>query len=205
MPTVVPVAATGMVPPDVPGALTTTCDACIYDPVKAKTLFDQAGGIPGNKMVVYDIADDGRDALDPIIDSWRALFGLEIEVRSFDFAEFLEETATGIPVGPFELGWVWDYPSGYSILSPLFESTSEANNLSWSNADFDAAVASARSVSDEAKGLPFLTAAQGIVEAEMPLVPVTFGTDLGVHSERLSGVVVDAGAFWRLELIQVTG
>ena len=193
--------ATGLVPPLVPGALTDPCDACVYDPDRAKELFDAAGGIPGNSMVVYDIADDGTEGLDPILNSWRELFDLDIEVKSFEFAQYLEETAAGKPVGPFELGWVWDYPSGYSILSPLFESNSGVNNFSWANDDFDAQMKAVREAADEAAGLPFLSDAQGIVESEMPMAPVTFYNDLGVHSDRLSNVFVDAGSLWRLELI----
>ena len=196
-------AATGMVPSQVPGALQETCDACTFDPVLAKQLWDAAGGLPGNTMVVYDIADDGTGGLDPILTSWRETFGIEIEVRSFEFGEYLDETAPGKPVGPFELGWSWDYPSGYSFLSPLFESTSDINNLLWSNSEFDALLKSARTAPTEVAGLTFLTEAQSIVEAEMPMAPILFANDLGVYSERLSNVLVDATGIWRLELVEV--
>lgn len=197
------VPAGGMVPPQVPGAMKGKCDACVYDPVRAKELFDKAGGIPGNSMVVYDISDDGQQNLEPILSSWRDLFGLDIEVRSFEFAQYLEETAVGKPVGPFELGWVWDYPSGYSILSPLFESTSTVNTFGWSNPEFDALLESVRTSPNEESGLSFLTKAQEIVQTEMPIAPITFINDLGVVSKRLSGVKVDAGSLWRLELVEV--
>ena len=193
--------ATGMVPTIVPGALPGTCDACAYDPERAKALYDAAGGIPGNSMVVYDIADDGRENLDAILNSWRDVFGLDIEVRSFEFAQYLEETAPGVPVGPFELGWVWDYPSGYSILSPLFESNSGANNLSYANPAFDELMSQAREAADEEAGLEFLSEAQRLVEADLPLAPVSFANESGVYSDRLANVMVDAGSLWRLELV----
>jgi len=196
--------ATGVVPPLAPGALEGTCEFCRCDPVAAKALFDAAGGIPGNSMVFYDIAEDGTAGLDPILNSWREIFGIEIEVRTFEFGQFLEETALGNAVGPFELGWAWDYPSGYSFLSPLFESTSDVNNLGWSNAEFDEQLRLAREAVDEEAGLEFLGAAQRIVESEVPLAPVTFADDLGVHSDRLMNIVVDAGAMWRFELVEPT-
>lgn len=195
--------ATGMVPSQVPGALQETCDACTFDPVLAKQLWDAAGGLPGNTMVMYDISDDGSEGLDPILTSWRATFGIEIEVRSFEFGEYLDETARGKPVGPFELGWVWDYPSGYSFLSPLFESTSEVNNLLWSNPEFDALLESARTAATEKEGLPFLTQAQSLVEEEMPLTPILFANDLGVYSEHVSDILVDASGMWRLEMVDI--
>jgi ABC-type oligopeptide transport system substrate-binding subunit len=194
--------ATGMVPPSAPGALTEPCAACVYDPERAKAMFDEAGGIPGNSMTFYDIADDGQASIDPILNSWRELFGIDIEVQSFEFAQFLEETAPGAATGPFELGWVWDYPSGYSILAPLFESTSGANNLGYANDDFDEQMRLVREAADEDAGLAYLTEGQRIVEADMPIAPITFLADIGVYSERLSGVVVDEGAAWRLELVR---
>ncbi len=197
--------ASGVVPSNVPGALTTVCDACTYDPERAKALYESAGGIPGNSIVLYDISDDGQAGLEPVINSWRELFGLDVEVRSFEFAQYIEETAAGKPVGPFELGWVWDYPSMYSFLSPLFESTSDVNNFGYANPDFDALLEQARTAPDEGAGLPFLTQAQAIVEKDLPLIPGTFGKDIGVVSEAMSNVMVDPGALWRLELIGVKG
>lgn len=197
--------ATGVVPSNVPGALTTVCDACDYDPERAKEIYESAGGIPGDSIVLYDISDDGQAGLEPVINSWRELFGLEVEVRSFEFAQYIEETAAGKPVGPFELGWVWDYPSMYSFLSPLFESTSDVNNFGYSNPDFDALLEQARTAPDEEAGLAFLTEAQAIVEKDLPLIPGTFGKDIGVVSEAMTNVRVDPGALWRLELIGVNG
>lgn len=193
--------ATGMVPSLAPGALDGVCDACNYDPERAKDLFEGAGGVPGNSIVVYNISDDGTASLDPILNSWRELFGIEIEVRSFEFGQFLDETAPGKPIGPFELSWVWDYPSGYSFLSPLFESTSGVNNFGYADAEFDETMRLAREAADEEAGLPYLAEGQRIVEADMPLAPVTFSDDVGVHSARITNVVVDAGALWRLELV----
>lgn len=194
--------ATGVVPTLAPGALAGVCDACEYDPVRAKELFDAAGGVPGNSIVVYDIADDGMEALEPILNSWTEVFGIEIEVRSFEFGQFLEETAPGNAVGPFELGWAWDYPSGYSFLSPLFESTSDVNNLGWSDPAVDDLLRQAREASSEEEALEFLGEAQRLIEAAVPIAPVTFIDEVGVHSDDIENVIVDATGVWRLELVE---
>lgn len=197
--------ATGVVPALVPGALAGPCAACVFDPEKAKELFDGAGGVPGNTIVLYDISDDGQDALEPIINSWREVLGVDVEVRSFAFAQFLDEINGGNVEGPHELGWVWDYPSGYSMLSPLYETTSDANAFSYSSDEFDALMQQVRNAPDEETALPYLARAEQIIEEELPLIPVLFGNDIGVYSERLTNVKVDTGAFWRLELVEFTG
>jgi len=197
--------ATGMVPSAVPGALSEPCDVCTFDAERARELFERAGGAVGDAIVLYDISDDGPEFIEPIINSWREVLGLEVEVRSFEFAQYLEETAADALEGAFELGWVWDYPSGYSILSPLFQSDSGSNNLSWANEEFDALMADVRVAPDEKSALPILQEAQTLVESEVPLIPVLFANDLGAHSERLSNVQVDAGGLWRLELVEVAG
>lgn len=199
------IAATGVVPPQAPGALTDPCDGCTYDPERAKELFAKGGGTPGMTIVLYDIADDGQAVLTPIVNSWKELFDIDVEIRSFEWAQFLEETSAGNAEGPFELGWVWDYPSGYSMLSPLFESTSDSNNLGWSDDRFDELMRQVRVAPDEASALPMLAEAQRIVEDELPVIPLGFTVDLAVRSDDVSNVVVDAGAMMRLELVEPQG
>jgi peptide/nickel transport system substrate-binding protein/oligopeptide transport system substrate-binding protein len=196
--------ATGMVPPQVPGALQEACEACVFDLDAAKDHFAASGVEPGTTIVLYDIADDGQDVIEFLTNTWKDAFDLDVEVRSFEFAQFLEETAADKVEGPFELGWVWDYPSGYSILQPLFATGTGANNLSYSNAEFDDLMAQVEVATDDAAASDLLGQAQAIVEADLPLIPLTFASDLGVINERVGDVQVDAGALWRLELVTVT-
>lgn len=197
--------ATGMVPTQVPGALQQACEACVFDLAAAQEHFAASGVAPGTKIVLYDIADDGQDVIEFLVNTWKDAFGLDIEVRSFEFAQYLDETAADTVEGAFELGWVWDYPSGYSILQPLFATDSGANNLSYSNPEFDALMAKVEVATDDTEASDLLGQAQAIVEAELPLIPLTFASDLGVVGERLGDVHVDAGALWRLELVTVAG
>lgn len=196
------VPADGVVPPQAPGA-DPQCPGCVYDPERAKQLWDTAGGVPGNSMVVYDISDDGQAQLEAIVNGWKDVLGVDAELRSFEFGQYLEETATDLVEGPFELGWVWDYPSGSSILSPLFESTSGVNNLGYANDELDARLAEVRAAIDEEAGLEALAAAEHVAEADLPLIPILFSAEVGVHSQRVGNVFVDAGFMYRLEDVEV--
>lgn len=193
------------VPPQVPGASDTACEACVYDLELAQEHFAASGVEPGTTIVLYDIADDGQAVIEFLTNTWADAFGLEIEVRSFEFAQFLEETAADKVEGPFELGWVWDYPSGYSMLQPLFASGSGANNLSYASEEFDALMTQIETSTDPAEVPGLLNEAEQVVLADLPMLPLSFGRETTVHAERISGLEVDAGALYRLELVTVTG
>ena len=194
------------VPGGVPGAAAGSCPYCTFDPEQAKELYEKAGGIEGDKIVFYDIAGDGAEAaLEAILNSWKTVLGIEAEVRSFEFAQYLDETAAGKPVGPFELGWVWDYPSPYSMVQPLYESTSGVNNLLYANPEFDDLMAQTRQAPDPEAGLVPLIRAQEVIGQDIPVAPLSFGKDAWVHNDRVGNVMEDTGAAFRLELVTVEG
>jgi oligopeptide transport system substrate-binding protein len=176
----------------------------VYDLELAKEHFAASGVEPGTTIVLYDIADDGQAQIEYYVNAWTEAFGLDIEVRSFEFAQFLEETAADKVEGPFELGWVWDYPSGYSMLQPLFASGSGANNLSYANDEFDALMTRIETSTDPSEVPGLLNEAEQLVLADMPMIPWSFGRETTLFSERISGLQVDAGALYRLELVTVT-
>ncbi len=196
-------AAYGYVPPQVPGASQEPCAACVFDLALAQEHFEKSGVEPGTKIVLYDIADDGQAVIEFLTNTWTEAFGIEVEVRSFEFAQYLEETAADKVEGPFELGWVWDYPSGYSMIQPLFGSASGANNLSYASDEFDALMTQVETSTDPAEVPDLLNRAEQIVLTDLPMIPMTFGRDAAVHLERISGLIIDAGALYRLELVEV--
>jgi oligopeptide transport system substrate-binding protein len=100
---------------------------------------------------------------------------------------------------------VWDYPSGYSMLQPLFASGSGANNLSYASEEFDALMTQIETSTDPAEVPGLLNEAEQVVLADLPMLPLSFGRETTVHAERISGLQVDAGALYRLELVTVTG
>jgi ABC-type oligopeptide transport system substrate-binding subunit len=197
--------AGGVVPPQVPGALAGPCAGCVFDLDAAEEHFAASGVAPGTTIVLYDISDDGQAATEFIATAWSEAFGLDVEIRSFEFAQYLDELATSADVqGAFELGWAWDYPSGYSMLQPLFGSRSSANNLGWANDEFDALMEQVETSDDPEEVTALLREAQTIVEAELPVAPLVFASDISISADRVSGHVVDTAALHRLELVTVT-
>ena len=149
-----------------------------HDPEGAKAMFDAARRDPGHSMIVYDISDDGQASLDPIVDSWRRAVRHRHEVQSF-VRTILEETAPAGGHRAVRTRMGLGLPVGLQHPVPLFESTSGANNLGYASDEFDEQIRLAREAVDEEAGLPYLTEAQRIVEADMPIAPITFVDDIG--------------------------
>jgi ABC-type oligopeptide transport system substrate-binding subunit len=197
--------ATGLVPPQAAGAVSDGCPACTLDPEGAVELYQASGGLPGDATKIYFEPSFNGDDAEAIANSWRSVLGVETELVAMEFDPLIELMYEGVTDGMVIIGWIWDYPSAYSFLSPLLESTSGDNTGFWSNAEFDAALASARTAASEEEGIPFLEEAQRIFGDQLPLIPLYFTNDLSVYSERVANVIQTAHGFIYLEDIEVVG
>lgn len=199
-------AARGLVPPQAPGAVTDACDPCTYDPEEARRLFEESGWEAGTAMKLYhDSSGIVDDDVEFLANSWRQGLGLETELVPMEFTQVVDLLYEGWDDGLVYIGWIWDYPSPYSFLAPLLESTSGDNVGMWSNAEFDASLEAARTAESEEAGLTHLEEAQRIFAQELPLIPLYFFTDLSVHSQRVSNVTENAMGYLFVEDVQVVG
>lgn len=196
--------AAGLVPPQAEGAVADGCEWCVFDPARAAELYE-ASGLPGGVTKIYhDPSLNGEDA-EAIANGWRSALGVEVELVPMEFDPLVELLYTGVSDGVVIIGWIWDYPSAYSFLSPLLESTSGDNTGLWVNEQFDSLMEQARTAPTEEEAIPHLEEAQRIFGSELPLIPLYFFTDLSVYNERVENVVEDAYGFIYLEDIRVTG
>jgi ABC-type oligopeptide transport system substrate-binding subunit len=168
--------ATGLVPPQAAGAVADACPSCALDPAAAATLYEASSGLPGNTTKIYFEPSINQDDADAIANAWRNTLGVEAELVAMEFDPLLELMYEGITDGVVLIGWIWDYPSAHSFLSPLLESTSGDNTGHWSNADFDAALASARTATTEEEGIPFPRKRIASFESRYPCNPSTSAT-----------------------------
>ncbi len=198
--------AKGLVPPQALGSLADACEGyCDFDPDGATALFDAAGGIPDGPILLYYPAGVGfDDEVEVIANGWRTTLGVEVELAADEFAPFIDQLYAGVDDRFYYISWIWDYPSAYSFLSPLLESTSGDNVGFWVNDEFDARLAEARTAATEEAGLPALEAAQRISGTELPLIPTTFATDLSVFGDRIGNLSETAYGVLYLENVTVS-
>ena len=200
--------AMGLVPPQALGAVADACDGyCSFNPDKAKELYDAAGGIPEGRVLLYFASGAGQeDEIEVIANSWRTTFGIEVDIAVDEFSPYLDQLyGPGVGDRIYYGSWIWDYPSAYSFLSPLLESTSFDNLAPWINDEFDALLAESRGAADEAAGIPALEAAQRIAGDQLPLIPIYFASDISVHGERVGNVFEGADGILYLEFVTVNG
>jgi oligopeptide transport system substrate-binding protein len=178
----------------VPGARTDACEYCRYDPDEAKRLYEEAGGLPGDKITLWFNNDGGHEQfVQALANGWRNVLGLDYELESQPFTPYLATLGKGEFNGPFRLGWLPDYPSPENYLDPIYGEGS-SNYGKWSGPaqkKFLELVAKGDAAATVEEGLPAYQAAADVVLEELPVIPLWFGTTFIVYSENVDNVNYD--------------
>jgi oligopeptide transport system substrate-binding protein len=88
----------------------------------------------------------------------------------------------------FRAGWQGDYPSMLEFLAPLFVTRASANDVGYSNPDFDAAMAEAEAAPSLPESYALSNQAQRILLHDMPVVPLWYTINAAGHSPAVSNV-----------------
>lgn len=184
--------AMDVISPFVPGSRDDACETCSYDPEAAKALFDEAGGIPGNKINIWFNNDGGHEQwVQAMAQGWQETLGLEFEFKSQPFTPYLKALDTRSEVdGPWRLGWLPDYPSPQNYLDPIYGSGS-SNYGDWKGEKHDeflSLVAEGDRAATVEEGVPYYQEAADIVLDEMVVIPLWFGQTFIVSSTNVDDV-----------------
>ena len=85
------------------------------------------------------------------------------------------------------LGWVADYPGPNDFLGVLLGTGSSNNYGHWSAPAFDAALTDALATRDPATAASAFQRALGIVQDQVPAVPLTYGASWALSRDGLLG------------------
>ena len=91
------------------------------------------------------------------------------------------------PPAMWSLGWVADYPGRNDFLGILLGTGSSNDYGHYTSADFDAAIAAAGAATDEAGAAAAYDRAETIVQRDVPVVPLTYGTGWALSRTGLLG------------------
>ena len=144
--------------------------------------------------------DTGFDAA--ILADLKANLGITVKFETMGFNDYFNRLATDPPAF-WTLSWVADYPGANDFLGLLLGTGSSNNYGHWSSPEFDAAITQAISATDPTAATASFDAAQAIVQDQVPVIPVAYGTGsalarkglLGASDNGL-GIVRFAGLAW---------
>lgn len=185
------------------------CEYCAYDPEAAASLLAETGFDTSQPIDLWFNAGGGHDAwVEAVGNQLRENLGLEYNLRGeLEFAEYLPLGDEQGFTGPFRLGWSMDYPSPQNYLEPLFSVAAQppngSNSVFYTNPEFDSLVTEGNSADSNDEAIELYQQAEDLLLEDMPLIPMFFGVVQAVHSEGVSGVIVDAFGTIRLDTVSV--
>ncbi|WP_416977205.1 peptide ABC transporter substrate-binding protein [Streptomyces sp. T028] len=166
---------------------------CTYDPVRAKELIQEGGGLPGGQVKITYNADAGshKQWVDAVCNSVNNVLGDDkacVGSPIGTFADYRNRTTRQKLSGPFRAGWQMDYPLIQNFLQPLYYTNAPSNDGKWSNEKFDRLVDQANAETDTAKAVRLFQQAEEVVRDDMAAIPLWYQNGTGGYGERLSDV-----------------
>ncbi|MFK0043081.1 ABC transporter substrate-binding protein [Streptomyces sp. NPDC090741] len=181
-------------------------EAGTYNPTKAKALFQQAGGIPGNKLELGYNDDGGhKEWIEAVAAQLKANLGIEVTAKPYQSsAALIDDVKSQKFKGAFRMGWAMDYPAAENYLRPVFSKEAIANGSNfgrYGNDEFEAVLAAADRATDPAESLKLYQQADDIVIRDLPYIPVFTYMSAVAYSKTVKNVGVDAQG--RMDLAHV--
>ncbi|MGW4895001.1 peptide ABC transporter substrate-binding protein [Kitasatospora sp. NPDC004240] len=172
-------------------------DAAKYNPAKAKELFTQAGGLPGNTIEIGYNADGGhKEWIEAVGNQLKANLGLEVTFKPFEkFGAILTALGDKKYSGAFRMAWSMDYPSAENYLRPIFSKVAIENGSNYGgyvNEEFETVLAKADSAKTDEESLKLYQQADDILIKDMPYIPVYTYMSSSAYTKTVKNVNVNA-------------
>ncbi len=180
--------------PVVDGYDDTICgDLCTFNPEKAKALYAESGGLPGNAMTIAYNADGGHaDWVDAVCNSIKNTLGVTCEGKPSPlFADFRKDVTAKTETSAFRTGWQMDYPALQNFLTPLYQTGAGSNDGGYSNPAVDKLLAEGSAAPSVEAGNAKFQEAEKLILADMPAVPLWNSNASGGYSTKVENVKFD--------------
>jgi ABC-type transport system substrate-binding protein len=184
------VRATGSIPPTLPGA-DPARQPYAFDPALARRLWEE-GGYPAQRPLRLWAPGPGLADYPPeigeLVRSYLEGAGFEVEltIQNQGREEAMRDGEADLEISV----WVGDYPDGDAYLYPLYHSTvagSASNDGAYVNPAVDRLIDASRRALDPTRRAALLRAADSLVFADAPAVPLWFTHSATAYSLRLAG------------------
>jgi oligopeptide transport system substrate-binding protein len=175
--------------PHIPGS-----DALNFDPDRARRLWSQADAIAkwsGRYAIAYNADGGHQEWVDAVANSIKNVLGIDaVGAPQPTFAAFRTQVTTRSINTAFRAGWQGDFPSMLEFLEPLFVTGAGANDVGYSNPQFNAAIAAAEAAPSLGESFALANAAQRILLQDMPVVPLWYAIAVAGRSSAVSHVAL---------------
>ncbi|MGK5557737.1 peptide ABC transporter substrate-binding protein [Actinomadura kijaniata] len=183
--------ADSLLPKIIPGYRAGACgEACVYDPVKAKQLYDRSGGFKGTLELYFSNAQPSyAQWMQIVANSLRQNLGIkDIQFRQLPASDYFSAMSKRTQKGPYRQNWEADYPSAQNYLENMWGEA--GNKMGWRNKEFNDLIAKGNASADQAEALKYYNKAEDIAIREMPQIPLWTWAGQGGRSSRVDNVVI---------------
>jgi oligopeptide transport system substrate-binding protein len=177
-------AATGIVPPNMPGYENPDLSDYEFDPKRALALIQESSygdvsDLPEITLHVSGVGGAVGPVIESIVKSYKDNLGLEIAVEQVPWPQFLNDLnkSDNMPYQMYQLGWIADYPDPQNFLEVLFHSKSAQNHGGYSNPAVDKLLDEARGEQDSQRRLALYQQAEQMILNDAACIPIYFDVE----------------------------
>lgn len=169
--------ASGVLPPSLP-AYNPDLEGISYNPEEARAIivakYGDVSKLPPITLTTAGYGTDPSPVTVALIQQWQENLGVQVQVRQLEpekWAYLIKEEKDEI----LEFGWMGDYPDPHAFLDLLFHTGSQANDLEYSNAEFDSLLEQARTEVDAGRRVELYRQAEQLLVEDAAIIPLWFG------------------------------
>jgi oligopeptide transport system substrate-binding protein len=143
---------------------------------EARRLYTEAGYSAEHPLRVkftYNTEENHRSVGLAIAAMWKQVLGVETTLENQEWKVFLDTRKKRRDTQVYRDGWIGDYNDAYTFLE-LMLSTSGLNYAGYDNPEYDHLLEEASAEGDLAKRAGLLEAAERVLLADMPIMPIYF-------------------------------
>ena len=144
--------------------------------------------------------------LEVIIEMWRQVLGVDVEIQQVEWATYLDELDNQSFQAYGGLGWAADYPDPQDFLDILFHSASPINHGGYTNLEVDSVLEEARTEPDPIQRVALYHEAEQLIIDDAALLPLWYsGEDYVLIKPNVKGYKLTPMIVPKLREVSVEG
>jgi len=181
-----------------------------YDPDAAKKMLEEAG-VTGLKMKVWAMPvarpyNPNARRMAELIQADFGKVGVEAEIVSFEWGEYLKRSSAVDRDGAVLLGWTGDNGDPDNFLAVLLgcDAVGGNNRAQWCNQTFNDLIQKAKGISDQEARIDLYEQAQKVFKDEAPWATIAHSLQTVPMSKKVSGFVQDPLGHYNFEKVDIS-